>query len=287
MPNKILIISAKNNFASKITNKLSENDYSIVILDIFSDDFKNIDLENAFEKEKPDCVIYIPYQNSFETSISNPSSDIEKNILPLVKILENCIKFNVKKIILFSNASIYGDLKNSEIDEKSPKNPTNPYGLSNSLMEEYVQATAIPYVILRLSNVYGLEFQPLNENGVVEIFAKKMKENSSIDIFSNGEQKRDFIYIDDVSYLLVQTLKKDIKNEIINLSTNKSTSINELFEKMSKIYGYKKSPNYSPKRLDEITNSVLSNKKALKIFDDFKFSDLSDGLVKMKEDVYV
>lgn len=286
MPNKILIISAKNNFASKITNKLSENDYSTNILDIFSDDFKNIDLENAFEKEKPDCVIYLPCQNNLETSISNPSSDIEKNILPLVKILENCIKFNVKKIILFSNASIYGDLKNSEIDEKSPKNPTNPYGLSNSLMEEYVQATAIPYVILRLSNVYGLEFEPLNENGVVEIFAKKMKENSSIDIFSNGEQKRDFIYIDDVSYLLVQTLKKDIKNEIINLSTNKSTSINELFEKMSKIYGYKKSPNYSPKRLGEITNSVLSNKKALKIFDDFKFSDLSDGLVKMKEDIY-
>ena len=153
-------------------------------------------------------------------------------------------------------------------------------------MEEYVQATDIPYVILRLSNVYGLEFQPLNENGVVEIFAKKMKENSSIDIFSNGEQKRDFIYIDDVLYLLVQTLKKDIKNEIINLSTNKSISINELFEKMSKIYGYKKSPNYLPKRLGEITNSVLSNKKALKIFDDFKFSDLSDGLVKMKEDIY-
>ena len=284
MPNKILIISAKNNFASKITNKLSENDYSIAILDIFSDDFKNIDLENAFEKEKPDCVIYIPCQNSFETSIFNPSSDIEKNILPLVKILENCKKFNVEKIILFSNASIYGDLKNSEIDE-SFKNPTNPYGLANSLIEEYVQATGIPYVILRLSNVYGLEFQPLNENGVVEIFAKKMKENSSIDIFSNGEQKRDFIYIDDVLYLLVQTLKKDIKNEIINLSTNKSISINELFEKMSKIYGYKKSPNYLPKRLGEITNSVLSNKKALKIFDDFKFSDLSDGLVKMKEDI--
>ena len=286
MPNKILIISAKNNFASKITNKLSENDYSIDILDIFSDDFKNIDLENAFEKEKPDCVIYIPCKNSFETSIFKPSSDIEKNILPLAKILENCKKFNVEKIILFSNASIYGDLKNSEIDEKSPKNPTNPYGLSYSLMEEYVQATAIPYVILRVSNVYGLEFEPLNENGVVEIFAKKMKENSSINIFSNGEQKRDFIYIDDVLYLLIQTLKKDIKNEIINLSTNKSTSINELFEKMSKMYGYKKSPNYLPKRLGEITNSVLSNKKALKIFDDFKFSDLSDGLIKMKEDIY-
>ena len=111
-----------------------------------------------------------------------------------------------------------------------------------------------------------------------------MKENSPINIYGNGEQIRDFVYVSDIADVCEKAIEFDIKNEIINFSTNKGISINYLFNKMADLYNYKYKANYLPERTGDIKDSILSNKKALELFGNIEFTSLQAGLNALKND---
>ncbi len=303
MLNKVLITGGAGFIGSHIVDKLLENNYSVVVLDNLSSGTKanlqsssdlkfyciNIekdDLDKIFEIEKPDYVVHLAAQTSVNYSISNPYIDADMNILSTIKLLEICKKHSIKKFIAASSAAVYGNPKYLPIDEQHPAEPMSPYGLSKLTMEKYIQFSDIPYVIFRFSNAYGPRQRSSKESGVVAIFDNAMKEERQINIYGDGTQIRDFIYVEDIADICVKTLKFDIKNEVINFSTNKGVTLNELLEEMSKIYRYGLKANYLPERAGDIKDSILSNKKALAIFNGIDFTKLSDGLKKLKEHVY-
>ena len=299
MPKKVLITGGAGFIGSHIVDKLFENIYSIVILDNFSsgsrgnlkyiDNIKlyNIDIEKAdldeiFKIEKPDYVIHLAAQTSVNYSITNSYFDADVNIMATIKLLDICEKYKIKKFITASSAAVYGNPKYLPIDEKHPTKPMSPYGLSKLTMEKYIQLSSIPYIIFRFSNAYGPRQKSSKESGVVAIFDKLMRENAPISIYGDGAQIRDFIYVKDIANICLKALKSDVKNEIINFSTNKGITINELFIEMSKIYNYKQSPNYLPERKGDIKDSVLLNKKAVEFFGDIEFTDIKSGLKQLR-----
>ena len=117
---------------------------------------------------------------------------------------------------------------------------------------------------------------------MIAIFNKAMKENLPINIYGDGSQIRDFIYVEDIANICVQAIESDIKNEIINLSTNKGVTLNKLFDEMSSIYNYKQPINYLLEREGDIKDSILSNDKVKNIFNNINYTDLFEGLEKMK-----
>ena len=302
MLNKVLITGGAGFIGSHIVDKLLENKYSVAVLDNLSSgseanlqisnnlrlycvNIEKDDLDKIFEVEKPDYVIHLAAQTSVNYSISNPYYDADMNILSTIKLLDVCKKHGVKKFITASSAAVYGNPKYLPIDEKHPTEPMSPYGLSKLTMEKYIQLSDIPYIIFRFSNAYGPRQRSSKESGVVAIFDRAMKEDKPINIYGDGTQIRDFIYVEDIANICVKTLKSDIKNEVINFSTNKGITLNELFKEMSKIYGYVQKVNYLSKRAGDIKDSILSNKKALSIFNNINFTELPNGLKKLKEHV--
>lgn len=293
--NKVLITGGAGFIGSHIVEKLLENNYDVIIIDnLSSGSIENIpnsdtlkfyqlniekdDLELVFQKETPDYVIHLAAQTSVNFSISHPYYDANMNIMASIKLLELCKKYNIRKFITASSAAIYGNPKYLPIDENHPTEPMSQYGLSKLTMEKYIKLSGIPYIIFRFSNAYGPRQKSSKESGVVAIFNNAMKNNEPINIYGDGEQIRDFIYVEDIANICIKAINLNVENEIINFSTNKGVSLNQLFKVMKSLYNYTLNANYLPERIGDIKNSILSNDKAYNLLKFTNYTKLEKGL---------
>lgn len=293
--NKVLITGGAGFIGSHIVEKLLENNYNVIIIDnLSSGSIENIpnsdtlkfyqlniekdDLELVFQKETPDYVIHLAAQTSVNFSISHPYYDANMNVIASIKLLELCKKYNIRKFITASSAAIYGNPKYLPIDENHPTEPMSQYGLSKLTMEKYIKLSGIPYIIFRFSNAYGPRQKSSKESGVVAIFNNAMKNNEPINIYGDGEQIRDFIYVEDIANICIKAINSNVENEIINFSTNKGVSLNQLFKVMKSLYNYTLNANYLPERIGDIKNSILSNDKAYNLLKFTNYTKLEKGL---------
>ena len=293
--NKVLITGGAGFIGSHIVEKLLGNNYDVIIIDnLSSGSTENIpnsdtlkfyqlniekdDLELVFQKEAPNYVIHLAAQTSVNFSISHPYYDANMNVMASIKLLELCKKYNIRKFITASSAAIYGNPKYLPIDENHPTEPMSQYGLSKLTMEKYIKLSGIPYIIFRFSNAYGPRQKSSKESGVVAIFNNAMKNNEPINIYGDGEQIRDFIYVEDIANICIKAINSNVENEIINFSTNKGVSLNQLFKVMKSLYNYTLNANYLPERIGDIKNSILSNDKAYNLLQFTNYTKLEKGL---------
>jgi UDP-glucose 4-epimerase len=226
-------------------------------------------MDIIFETHHFDYVFHLAAQISVPESVENPKKDAEINILGTLNILSLSVKYGIKKIIFSSSGgAIYGENAPIPTTEDYCPNPISPYAISKLACEHYIKffskEFSLDYTILRYSNVYGPKQTPKGEAGVVAIFTENMLNNQEVTIYGTGEQIRDFVHVYDVIQANILSLDR-AKNEIINISTNETTSINELFKIMKEEINYKKTPIYQQKRPGDLEVSVLSNEKAKEI----------------------
>lgn len=277
----VLITGGAGFIGSHIVDLLIEKGYGVVVVDNLSSGsesnlnksakFYNLDinsekLEEVFAQNKIDYVFHLAAQPSVSSSIKNPTQDATENILGSINVLKFAKKYDVKKFVTASTAAVYGIPQYLPVDEVHLTNCLSFYGISKLTMEKYIQLFGIDYIIFRLANVYGPRQNAHGEAGVVAIFADKMKNNETIVIDGDGEQTRDFVYVADIAKAFLNSIESEVKNEIINVSTNTSISINQLFEVMSRKYNYTKAPQYGEERQGDIKHSVLDSKKCFKLF---------------------
>ena len=165
-------------------------------------------------------------------------------------LLEACRERPVKKFVYASSSSVYGDTKDLPMMESSLPCPVSPYGVSKFAVEKYLQAYnniyGLDYVSLRYGNVYGPRQDPYGEAGVVAIFAQKMLNGEEPNVNGDGEQTRDFVYIDDVAKANLLAIENKIKNQNMNISTSIETSVNEIFETIQFNLGTSTRPRNAP-----------------------------------------
>lgn len=282
---KILVTGGAGFIGSNLVDKLLEEGHSVVVVDNLSTgninllsplalfyqqdirDYKVMDI--IFETHHFDYVFHLAAQISVPESVENPKKDAEINILGTLNILSLSVKYGIKKIIFSSSGgAIYGENAPIPTTEDYCPNPISPYAISKLACEHYIKffskEFSLDYTILRYSNVYGPKQTPKGEAGVVAIFTENMLNNQEVTIYGTGEQIRDFVHVYDVIQANILSLDR-AKNEIINISTNEATSINELFKIMKEEINYKKTPIYQQKRPGDLEVSVLSNEKAKEI----------------------
>lgn len=280
MKENVLITGGAGFIGSHVNDLLIENGYNVFVVDNLSSGFDsnlnknsrfyNLDinspqLENLFQENKIDYIFHFAAQASVSFSTKYPTEDAKENILGSINVLKFAKKYGVKKFITSSTAAVYGVPEYLPVDEVHKTTCLSFYGLSKLTVEKYVELFDVDFIIFRFANVYGPRQSAHGEAGVVAIFADKMKDNQEISIHGDGEQTRDFVYVSDVAQACLRAIQSEIKNEIINVSTNKSISVNKLFELMSKEYNYKKAPTYTQERFGDIKHSVLDNKKCIKL----------------------
>jgi len=293
---KVLVTGGAGFIGSNIADLFIENGYEVVIVDnlstgkeefinkkaiFYKKDITDDDLCGIFEKEKPDYVIHQAAQIDVQKSIDNPVFDAKVNVLGTVNLLECCRKSGVKKIIYASSAAVYGNPEYLPIDEGHRINPISYYGISKHTPEHYFevyrQLYGLKYTILRYANVYGIRQDPKGEGGVISIFIDKMLKGERPVIFGDGNQTRDFVYVKDVAKANLLALERG-DNEVVNISTGKPTSINELVEMMNKIMNTSLKPIYTEPRKGDIMHSYLDNKKALDVLGWKPEYSLEEGL---------
>ena len=225
------------------SNSKKEDLFSIVNLGakIIEGDIRNQNSINEASKNK-NLIIHLAAKISVVESISNPKETFEVNVDGTRNVLLACKKNNIKKIIAASSAAIYG--QNSEkikLTENSQINPISPYGESKTRMEEeireFTKKNNCVGIILRFFNIYGIG-QSEEYAGVISKFLQKIFENEPIQIFGDGSQTRDFIYVEDVVNSIYIALFYE-KNETFNIASGKAITINKLAEKIISISGKK------------------------------------------------
>ena len=198
------------------------------------------------------------------TSIKNeaPKEDIKNSIISTVNILEILKAYKNKKLIFGSSVGVYGKSFGKTFKEKNELNPEFSYSISKQAAENYVKYYTKYYkvksAIIRIGNVYG-PYQPkIGDVGVINIFIKKFLKNQNLTIYGDGNQKRNFIYIDDVVAFLEKSTRL---KSVYNLVSNSSISINDLV-KILKNKKKKIKVNRHKKKIEEVGNVKICNKTA-------------------------
>ena len=282
---KILVTGGAGFIGSNIVDELIEKKHKVVIVDnLATGNIKNVNkkakfykvsvcdkkkIDEIFKKEKIDIVIHHAAQLDVRKSVADPCFDADVNIKGALNILEACKNTKVKKIIFSSSGgTIYGECGSKAPDEKAVANPLSPYGVAKLSVEHYIKAYSalygLKYTILRYANVYGPRQDVNGEAGVVAIFIGRMSQNKEFFIFGDGKQLRDYVYVKDVVSANMKSLTKG-NNEVVNIGTNKTTSVTKLAQELSKIIGYDKKPVFKPKRNGELLKSFLNISKAKKV----------------------
>ncbi|MBZ1348455.1 MAG: GDP-mannose 4,6-dehydratase [Candidatus Nealsonbacteria bacterium] len=235
-------------------------------LDILSPEISRI-----FKQEKPEVVFHLAAQINVRKSVENPFEDARINILGALNVLENCKKVGVKKIIFTSSGgAIYGDAQITPTPEHSSARCFSPYAVAKLTTEQYLnyyyQVFGLPFTSLRLANVYGPRQDPRGEAGVVAIFIDKLLKKNKPVIFGNGRQTRDFVFVYDVVDSFLRVLnQQNCNNAIYNVGTGIETSINRLWQLVSKKIGKEIKPIFEPSKINgELKRSCLSYAKIKK-----------------------
>lgn len=278
---KVLVIGGAGFIGSNIVDGVIKKGYKTHVVDNLSSgrrefvhpeaEFHLINIledkmDSLFSRIRPDAVIHLAAQINVQKSIENSALDAEVNILGTLKILELCKKYECK-LIYSSSAAVYGNPVYLPVDERHPVKPLSNYGISKYTPELYIslysQQYDVDYTILRYANVYGPRQDAAGEGGVVSIFIKKMLNNESPVIFGNGEQTRDFIYVEDVAGANIAALERDCRG-VFNISSNHKLTINSLVEEINSLLNTKLAPIHKKIRTGDILHSCLNNQVAQK-----------------------
>jgi UDP-glucose 4-epimerase len=186
---------------------------------------------------RPDAVCHLAAQASVWSSFDEPERDLAVNVGGTLNVLEECLAARVPRLLHASSMTVYGDAPSVPTPETAPCRPISHYGVTKYAGECYVRiagtrpGTSIAVTSFRMYNVYG-ERQRLDNpyQGVLAIFAGNVLRGEPITIHSDGEQTRDFVYVDDAvaAWLAALDDTPATRGGVFNVATGRATSVNEL-----------------------------------------------------------
>ncbi|HGJ66285.1 TPA: NAD-dependent epimerase/dehydratase family protein [bacterium] len=299
---RFLVTGGAGFIASHIVDRLIKEGHHVAIVDnlssgkesninpkakLYKIDICDPGLETVFEVEKPDYVSHHAAQISVVISVRDPQLDAQINVIGALNVLQQCIKYNVKKLIFASTGgTVYGEPEYLPADEKHPTKPLCPYAINKLTFENYLYMYGVVYglnySVLRYANVYGPRQDPHGEAGVIAIFTQKIIDGVQPIIFGDGKATRDYIFIDDVVDANMIALEKGDR-EIYNIGTAIETDVNEIFRLLKKEFGFSKDAINGEKRPGELQRISIANDKAKAELGWYPKYTLEQGIKKTAE----
>lgn len=278
---KVLVTGGGGFIGSHVVDKLLELGHYVVVVDDFRSgrrsnlpadvplhqiDIASPALDEVFREERPEFVCHYAAQISVQASMQDPLADADANILGSLNLLQNCVRYGVRKVVYTSSGgAVYGEPLYLPCDEDHSVHPLSHYGVSKYAVENYLrvyrQSHGLDYTVLRLSNVYGPRQDPFGEAGVVAIFSLAMLQGKPLVINGSGEQERDFLYVLDVVAASVVALEKG-SGEAFNIGTGRGASVNEIYSLLKKNALYAGEASYGPAKPGEVFKIYLDATKA-------------------------
>lgn len=270
---------AKYNEVSGVDRKITEDSGPKYFI---HGDLKDKDTLGRALDSNPEIVFHLASQTSAEASMSSPEQDQVDNYEISRDLVSELRKRTFTgRLIFTSSMAVYGESPNSGSKESDLLKPNSNYGKNKLRVEREIETSGLDYSIIRIFNCYGPgQIIDDTQQGMVRIFLRQMlQKKRKIHIKGPLTRTRDFIFIDDVIWILrAAAIRKD-PPLILNACTGVSTSVNELISEMSKLLNLDPSLVIEDGTEGDVHQS-LGDASLLKSFDPRSFTILRDGLAR-------
>jgi UDP-glucose 4-epimerase len=233
-------------------------------------DIRDAGLDAVFAEERPEVVYHHAAQVSVRRSVEAPQADADVNVLGSLNVFEAARRHGARRLVFASTGgAIYGEQTGAAADETHPCRPRSPYAVAKLAVEHYLDYYCATFglqaVVLRYANVYGPRQDPHGEAGVVTIFMQRILAGLAPTIYGDGEQVRDFVYVDDVvaaNLAVLDAASPDGEMAIFNVGTGRATSVNALWRVIAEIARPTVGAYHEPARSGDVRRSVLDAARA-------------------------
>jgi UDP-glucose 4-epimerase len=304
MSKKVLITGVAGLLGSRLADWIIENkpEYKVVGLDDLSGGFEeninpkvdfwqmdlvNHPIENCFEVNQFDYVFHFAAYAAEGLSPFIRGYNYDNNLKATARIVNECIKTNVKRLVFTSTLAVYGHGDGGIFDETQQQAPIDPYGVAKYACEMDIQIAneqhGLDYCIIRPHNVYGIKQNIWDKyRNVLGIWMYQHLNGMDMTIFGDGEQTRAFSFIDDsLEPLWNAAIKPEASKEIINLGGIEEVSIKEASIILREIIGEGKITHLEPRH--EVKHSIPTYQKSVDILGFKHKTSMYDGLTQMWE----
>jgi nucleoside-diphosphate-sugar epimerase len=276
-----------DNFSSgKKENLIFDEGYST--LEMIEGDIRDFTLCQKAMKD----IEYVFHQAalpSVQRSVEDPLNSNSVNVEGTLNILIAARDAHVKKVIYASSSSIYGDTPTLPKKEDMPPNPLSPYALQKYAGEQYCrlffQLYGLDTISLRYFNIFGPKQDPTSlYSAVIPRFIDALVKGDPPIIFGDGEQSRDFTYIDNVVQANLLAMTTDhLNGEVVNIACGKRISLNQLLGILKSVLNLKMSPIYQEPRVGDVKHSLADIGKAKKLLNYVPQIETEVGLKRTAE----
>ena len=224
-------------------------------------DIRHPGLTDLVAQRRPEMIFHLAAQADVRVSVENPAFDADVNILGSLHLCQAALAAGTRKIVFAgSGGTLYGTPEALPVAETHSRRPISPYGVAKKAVGDYLhyyrQIQGLDYTVLALANVYGPRQNPHGEAGVVAIFAGRLLAGETPTIFGDGNQTRDFVFVDDVVDAFARA-RHGGSGLLANVGTGAETTVNDLFATMARLIGFAEPPVYAPARPGELARSAL------------------------------
>ncbi|WP_456482658.1 SDR family oxidoreductase [Methanopyrus sp.] len=282
----ILVTGGAGFIGSHVVEELVDRGHDVVILDNFSagreenlrdvrDEIEVVRadvtdpkaVERTFRRYRPEVVIHLAAQVNVRYSMESPFVDARINALGTLNLVSSAAEHDVDRFVYASSGgAVYGEPEYLPVDEDHPTRPISNYGVSKLTGEHYVRVYAersgFEYVILRYANVYGPRQDPRGEAGVIPIFLLRAARGEPLTVFGDGEQTRDFVFVEDVARVTAEAVERG--EGVYNVGTGRETSVNDIVDAVKAVTGVEVEVVYEDPRPGEVRRICLDPSRARK-----------------------
>lgn len=234
-----------------------------------------------------DTVIHLISTIGPNDRLNNINQEISDNVFPTIKLLNNMVELKTKKIVFVSSGgTVYGEHSNEPILEEEIKRPICNYGILKDLIEKYLQLYhfyyQLDYRVIRLANPYSEVTKHGKSQGIIPIFTDHLLNDEPIYIWGDGNDVRDYIYIDDAISAILKIMQYEGEEKIFNVGTGKGYTVNQVLSIISENLDIS-APKvcYQESRKCDVKNNVLSVDKVSSLVGWYPETSLEDGIQKI------
>jgi len=244
---------------------------------------------------RPESVFHLAAQVDVRKAVADPVFDATVNLLGTINLLEAVKEAGGAPLVFTSTGgAIYGEGEGRDLPftEAAAAEPEAPYGASKLGCEVYLglyrRLYRLPALALRLGNVYGPRQDPAGEAGVVAIFCGRLREGRALEVFGDGMQTRDYVFVGDVVRALVASgaalSERGVElNGPYNIGTGVETTVVELSELLGRAAGVEATVHHQPERPGEVSRAVIDAAAAARDLSWRPMIDLAGGLATTYE----
>jgi UDP-glucose 4-epimerase len=234
------------------------------------------------------AVAHLAAVASVQASVDDPVRTHQSNFIGTLNVCEAMRQAGVKRVLFASSAAVYGNNGEGEsIDEDTPKAPLTPYAADKLASEYYLdfyrRQHGLEPVVFRFFNIFGPRQDPSSPySGVISIFSERAQKGLPITVFGDGEQTRDFVYVEDLVDVLVQAVEApQVETGAINVGLNQATTLKQMLAALAEVVGELPPVTYGPARSGDIRHSRANNQRLLQRFKFPEQTPMSVGLARL------